>query len=123
MQARKRRAVCRGENCYLLRSNFNNDSQLMCKVLVEFINTWQTLEHENVMHLLGVTILEGTLCTVENWTEYRSMIMYLKDCPDADILQLVRILSDGFELDGNLPKPADRYKILRADWHIFTFMV
>ena len=94
----------------------------MRKMLVEFISTWQTLEHENVVHLLGLAILGGDLCTVEKSTENESMGEYLKDRPNANILKLVRLLSTGFEFDGNHPKPADRYKILRADWRIFTFM-
>ena len=123
MQARERNAVCRGEKCRPLRSIFFNDLQLMYKVLVEFINTWQTLEHENVARLLGVTILGGVLCTVEKWTDNGSMITYLKDRPNANILELVRTLSDGSDFDGKLLKLVDRCKILHVDWSIFIFAV
>ena len=95
----------------------------MRKMLVKFVNTWEILKHENVVHLLGVTILGGVLCTVENWTENGPMIVYLKNRPNASIVELVRVLKGGLEFDSNLPKPADRYMILRADWRIFTSMV
>ena len=63
----------------------------MRKVIVEFVNNWQTIEHENVVRLLGVTNLGGVLCTVEKWTENGPMIAYIKDRPNANILGLVRI--------------------------------
>ena len=70
-------------------------------MLVEFINNWQTLEHENVVRLLGVTIQEGVPCTVEEWMEKGSMNVYLKSHPNANILESVRILRDGFDFNGN----------------------
>jgi serine/threonine protein kinase len=51
---------------------------------------WKQLEHENILPLLGVTVIEGIPCTVSEWMENGTMDAYLIAHADADVFELVR---------------------------------
>jgi hypothetical protein len=51
---------------------------------------WGQLDHENVLPLLGITVIDGLPCTVSEWMENGTMDAYLQGYADVDILELVR---------------------------------
>ena len=54
---------------------------------------WKQLDHENILPLFGITLIDGVPCTVAEWMENGTMNVYLKSHPDANVLDLVRIVS------------------------------
>jgi hypothetical protein len=52
---------------------------------------WKQLEHENILPLLGITVIDGIPCTVSEWMENGTMDAYLIAHEDIDILELVRV--------------------------------
>ena len=51
---------------------------------------WGELEHNNVLPLLGIMMMEGFPCMVSEWMENGTMNAYLKDHTDTNVLELVR---------------------------------
>ena len=51
---------------------------------------WKQLEHENILPLFGITLIDGVPCTVSEWRENGTMDTYLAAHMTVDILELVR---------------------------------
>ena len=54
---------------------------------------WEQLEHNNVLSFLGIMTMEGLPCMVSEWMENGTMNVYLKSHSDANVLDLVHIVS------------------------------
>jgi serine/threonine protein kinase len=65
------------------------DGELIQTFKREFI-IWKKLEHENILPLLGITVIDGISCTVSEWMENGTMDAYLDAHAGADVLELVR---------------------------------
>ncbi|KZT50975.1 kinase-like protein, partial [Calocera cornea HHB12733] len=65
--------------------------------IVRETNVWLTLQHENVLQLLGVAVCATTqrIWLVSPWIVRGSMKQYLKDDPEADCMVLSRGLVQG----------------------------
>ena len=50
---------------------------------------WKRLEHENILPLFGITLIDGVPCTVSEWMENGTMVRYLAVHTGVDILGLV----------------------------------
>ena len=52
--------------------------------------TWRTLQHPNVLPLIGVMMTESQFAMISDWMENGSIGEFVKANPDADQLGLVR---------------------------------
>lgn len=55
--------------------------------------TWRSLDHPNVLPLLGVTMDETRFVMVSEWMENGNINEFLEKNPDVDRLNLVRSFS------------------------------
>ena len=55
--------------------------------------TWKTLQHPNVLPLMGVTMSEGQFAMVSEWMVGGNINEYVEANPDANRLKLVRFRS------------------------------
>ena len=54
---------------------------------------WAKLQHLNVIPLLGVSVDgSGTPSLISEWMGNGTLTAYMKSHPDADVLQMVRIV-------------------------------
>ena len=51
--------------------------------------TWKTLQHPNVLPLIGVTMTEAQFAMVSEWMANGSISEFVKTNPDVDRLELV----------------------------------
>ena len=61
--------------------------QKFCKEVV----TWKTLQHPNVLLLIGVTMSETQFAMISDWMENGNINEFVKTHPDANRLDLVDI--------------------------------
>lgn len=50
---------------------------------------WKTLRHPNVLPILGVTMNEFQFAMVSEWMENGNINEFVKENPDANLLELV----------------------------------
>ena len=74
--------------------------QRFCKEVV----TWRSLEHPNVLSLIGVTMSETQFAMVSDWMEKGSINEFVRANPDINRLELVSVL----------PKISRHFKFI--DW-------
>lgn len=58
--------------------------------------TWRSLDHPNVLPLLGVTMDETRFVMVSEWMENGNINQFLKKNPGVDRLDLVSHFSDRY---------------------------
>ena len=51
---------------------------------------WKNLNHKNVLLFLGMAVIDGIPCTVSKWMENGTMVNYLENHANVDVLALVR---------------------------------
>jgi serine/threonine protein kinase len=59
--------------------------------LAREIEIWRSLQHANVLELLGVVVAEGTIFTISPWATNERLVRYVRRQPDVNRLSLVRI--------------------------------
>ena len=52
---------------------------------------WKHLEHENILPLFGITLIDGVPSTVSEWMENGNVIEFLTKNDNVDRLEMVRI--------------------------------
>jgi hypothetical protein len=60
-------------------------------MLYKEVLTWKTLQHPNVLSLVGVTVSGTQFAMISEWMEKGSLVEFVKANPDANRLKLVSI--------------------------------
>lgn len=71
--------------CYISHSNTDMLLQKFCKEVI----IWKTLQHENILPLIGVTMSESHFAMVSDWMVNGNICEFVEAHPDENRIQLV----------------------------------
>ncbi|KAG9046558.1 hypothetical protein FS837_004180, partial [Tulasnella sp. UAMH 9824] len=75
------------------------------KRLAREIYIWATLDHPNILNLLGFAFEDGKPCLISPWCENGTLQEYLQKFPDANRRRLVREVAEGLRyLHAQMPQ-------------------
>ncbi|KAG8915010.1 hypothetical protein FRC00_008779, partial [Tulasnella sp. 408] len=75
--------------------NIEGDKSRIWNALAREIYVWSTLNHPNVLELLGFATEDGKPCLISPWCDNGTLQEYLQKFPDANRRKLVREIAEG----------------------------